>query len=499
MSFSKRSRGNGYGNGDRSRGNNGSGDISLLESHDMSFGAGTSRGGSRNASALLRSSNQDEDIYSLDGDNGGGTERGSVILGSGGGFVVSGRVRGDRHIRTVDLSGGTDPGTETVDLVDSDEEEEEVYQRGGSGGRGRGGGGGNHGGSREDGPGGLEGALGDNDVAVITIRPLSKSRLLPPPPPPEGDDEVYTEVVGEDRSGLNISERTGYIKEYVEGGLGMVFSMECGLVLFHLRNLCHDGVWVGEDYKRLLPQFPPGTNVTFLDSFHEGEAYRAVSSEGFIRQAAAMWTGDRPGHLLKALKSDEQLRQMAREREEFLRHVRGRKFMRTAMVRARGQVSNTTYSPLFAKILNHVVPISCQITGFLNDEIGLIETQDPVGPEDGAGDGDGNVSMVVFNSQDLFMFGRPWRECYSSSKWSIQEAFPPGLRICFDARAVERFRGVTAQAVAVFAGSWPATPHPTALPGGAGSSAPCHEDMSGYTFYYLNASLPAQLVRTLII
>ncbi len=247
----------------------------------------------------------------------------------------------------------------------------------------------------------------------------------------------------------------------------MVFSMECGLVLFHLRNVYHQGFWIGENYSDYLHKFPPGTQITFLDSYHEGDEFKAISKEGFIRQATALWVEERPKHLLKSLNCAEQRNSMRQEREALMGYVNNDFFLRMAQVRGRGQ-----------------------ITGYLTDDMGLIETADKAVSDDGEWPEE-NVTMILFHVDDLFMFGRRWRE--RNRREPVQQAFPPGLRICFDARSVRRFRGVTGQAAAVFAGTWPAVPHPTALPGGVGSNAPCHEGPAGQTFYYLNASLREDL------
>ena len=55
------------------------------------------------------------------------------------------------------------------------------------------------------------------------------------------------------------------------------------------------------------------------------------------------------------------------------------------------------------------------------------------------------------------------------------------------------FRGVGYQVIALFAGSWPAVPHPTLLPGGPGSVCTTYdfpESAERQTFYYLNLKLP---------
>ncbi len=60
--------------------------------------------------------------------------------------------------------------------------------------------------------------------------------------------------------------------------------------------------------------------------------------------------------------------------------------MRAALVRARGQV-----------------------TGFLTDDFGLIETTDCPWDEEGRQQPE-TYAMVVFHVRDLYLFGRPWHE-----------------------------------------------------------------------------------------
>ena len=95
------------------------------------------------------------------------------------------------------------------------------------------------------------------------------------------------------------------LQEYIDPseGLGILFSNECGLVLFHLDMGWIDGKPAnpGKNSLRSAVQgeMQPGTNVTFLDSVHEGPEYKVVSGEKFMRQAAALWTGNRPKLLLR--------------------------------------------------------------------------------------------------------------------------------------------------------------------------------------------------------
>jgi len=177
----------------------------------------------------------------------------------------------------------------------------------------------------------------DEEVAVVKIRPISKSRVIPSvldqvvQPESSGQTRATTStagssrqsssysqtesflpsVVGQDLSHLNIDERQGYVKEYISGGLGVIFSMECGLVLFHLSHACLEGDWLGEDYDRWIDDFQPGTHVSFLDSYHSGSEYECLSEERFLRQAVAVWKGERPKHLLRDLKTPDRVADLA--------------------------------------------------------------------------------------------------------------------------------------------------------------------------------------------
>ena len=121
----------------------------------------------------------------------------------------------------------------------------------------------------------------------VTFTPNEESRANPP--------EVE-KIVASDELGIKSTERTGYVKvenneivfrfsilkisfisqEYIDPdeGLGILFSMECGLVVFHL-----DTAWVdgrpANPRSAVHGEMQPGTNVTFLDCVHEGPEYKA--------------------------------------------------------------------------------------------------------------------------------------------------------------------------------------------------------------------------------
>ena len=125
-------------------------------------------------------------------------------------------------------------------------------------------------------------------------------------------------------------------QEYIDRHTGMLFSMDSGLALFNLRDFYLDGV--KPDRLPTREELPPGTWVSFLDAFHECPDYKAVSKEGFLRQARAVWTGPRPHHLLKSLMTEtENDERLAEDRGTFVDHVRAGRFLSMPLVRARGQ------------------------------------------------------------------------------------------------------------------------------------------------------------------
>ena len=155
-------------------------------------------------------------------------------------------------------------------------------------------------------------------------------------------------------------------------------------------------------------------------------------------------------------------------RDEFLHLLKEKQFLPMALVRGRGTVE-----------------------GYINSKVGIIKTDD--------GRSERNC-RVLFHTTDVYLFGKP---LISYAEFSAEYAVPVGLKLCFDAREIKNdnlvgsLKDVSYQACAVFAGSWPAVPHPTVLPGGPGSYTPCYEkhgDGDG-TYYYLQLSLSPNLDR----
>jgi len=265
---------------------------------------------------------------------------------------------------------------------------------------------------------------------------------------------------------VNIEEKTGYIKEYIENeGLGVVHSPEHGLVLFHLHN-----VWInGEKMEPMESRsnLRIGTQVSYYEKAFEGPEYKVLCKDEVICQAVVLWKGLRPKHLMKQIDSfsQEHWNKLDDHRKTFLLYVRGEVFTPMAFCRVRGVVE-----------------------GYLNDDIGLIKVEDDKK----------NVETVFFTSQDVIIYKRGIG--VDGLDVPVYEAMPVGLHVYVDAKRCHILRGceLKYQAVTVFAGTWPRVPHPTLLPGGNGTYAPkfdLPEDRDKSTFYYMELGLEPRLQK----
>ena len=283
-------------------------------------------------------------------------------------------------------------------------------------------------------------------------------------------------MCGEGTGSINAKEKTGMVKEYIETeGLAMILSKEYGLILFHLEN-----VWLeGEKYEagKTRTKLPPGTEVKFYDKTYKGAEYKELSEDQVIHQAVAVWTGERPDHLLKKIQDEEYRKKLEEHRKSFMLYLRGEVFLRAALVRVKGEVA-----------------------GYLTDNMGIIEHKD---------EKDKKIN-IFFHTDDVTIFKKNIREYNQSPK----QLLPVGCLVSVDARRVHisgiknveyqvfllilRWVSVTplSQAISVLAGFWPPCPHPTLFPGGQGSVAPMYDIPSGdFTFYYLELALEAKLQR----
>merc|ERR1712083_592397 len=92
---------------------------------------------------------------------------------------------------------------------------------------------------------------------------------------------------------------------------------------------------------------------------------------GVIHQAVAVWTGERPDHLLKKIQDEEYKKKLEEHRKSFMLYVKGEVFLRAALVRVKGEVA-----------------------GYLTEKTGIIEYA-----EEG-----GRKINIVFHSDDVKIF-----------------------------------------------------------------------------------------------
>ena len=77
-----------------------------------------------------------------------------------------------------------------------------------------------------------------------------------------------------------------------------------GLVLFHTSHVWLNGTNTS-DMEYNIEELSPGSDVSFYHYQIEDESYRdVISPDGTLRQAAAVWRGRRPAHILKGTKAD---------------------------------------------------------------------------------------------------------------------------------------------------------------------------------------------------
>merc|ERR1712112_573770 len=150
----------------------------------------------------------------------------------------------------------------------------------------------------------------------------------------------------------NAKEKNGYVKEYIETeGLAMILSKEYGLILFHLESVWIDGEKF--DAAKTRNKLPAGTEVKFFDKTYQGAEYKELSEDSVIHQAVAVWTGERPEHLLKKVQEEEYKKKLEEHRKSFMLYLRGEVFLRAALVR-----------------------VKCEIAGYLSDNMGIAEHKD---------------------------------------------------------------------------------------------------------------------------
>ena len=194
-------------------------------------------------------------------------------------------------------------------------------------------------------------------------------------------------------------EETGFVKEYVETeGLAMIQSKEYSLILFHLDSVWMEGMKF--DAANTRTKLVPGTEVKFYHKTFKGAEYKELSEDKLIHQAVAVWTGERPNHLLRKIQDEEYKKKLEEHRKSFMLYLRGEVFLRAALVRVKGEVA-----------------------GYLTDNMGIIEHKD---------EKDKKIN-IFFHTDDVFILKKKIREYNKSPKHLL----PVGCPVSVDARRVQ--------------------------------------------------------------
>ena len=237
----------------------------------------------------------------------------------------------------------------------------------------------------------------DDDVALVVLkRPPVTKRVVDMLDLGEDEDDGPV-IAGIQKQGFKIREMEGLVKEYIETeGLGVLFSADFGLVLFHLET-----VWLeGRQHPpgRTREKLEVGTEVKFYDQSYEDEEYNELSSDGVIHQAVAVWTEDRPEHLLKKVAEADYKNKLEEHRKSFMLYLRGEVFLRAALVRVKGELA-----------------------GYLNDNIGIVDYDD----------GD-KKHHIFFHIEDVKLYKKDVKEYKKTTK----QLLPVGVALSVDARRV---------------------------------------------------------------
>ena len=182
-------------------------------------------------------------------------------------------------------------------------------------------------------------------------------------------------------------------------GLGIVFSMESGLVLFSTNHVWIDGERI--DGEEAHEHIRTGSNVNFIEFIDESPDYDLISPDCILRQAIGIWMGSKPSKFWRLASNKEHLDELAHNRREFVERIRNKDFLPLDLVRSGGRIE-----------------------GYLSQNIGIISTRDTI---------TGRPTKVFFNTTDVYVF----REAIVLQ--NVEDVFdllPVGLNVRFDARYV---------------------------------------------------------------
>jgi len=192
--------------------------------------------------------------------------------------------------------------------------------------------------------------------------------------------------------------RYSQFQELIEqNGLGIIFSMESGPVLFSTNHVWADGVKV--DVEEAHEYVKTGSNVNFIEHIVENPDFDIISPECILRQAIGVWIGSKPSKFWRLSSNKGHLEELERNRREFVDRIRNADFLSLDLVRSGGKIA-----------------------GYLSKHIGIISTRDTPS---------GRPTHVFFHTTDAYVF----REAIVlENDEDIFDVLPVGLAVRFDAR-----------------------------------------------------------------
>ena len=233
---------------------------------------------------------------------------------------------------------------------------------------------------------------------------------------------------------VSLVAKRGIIKEYIDiTNLGIIFHEEEGNVLFHVDHTYVNGITASP---RQLEDFcKPGTEVFYCELKASHPAFNILSPTNVLRQAIGVWQGVKPLEIVKLARTNDHLDTLKEHREDLVNFAESGAFIELALCRVKGW-----------------------IVGYLSDTVGVIRIHE----------GEMQNSRVLFHKDDVYLFRQRLKD-----NQDLTYVMPVGLHVFVDARSLGNeqseardYHEIEYQACAVFHGTWPKVPHPTAFPHG---------------------------------
>ena len=149
-----------------------------------------------------------------------------------------------------------------------------------------------------------------------------------------------------------------------------------------------------------------GAEVKFYDQTLTGPQYAGLSRENILHQALVVWSGQRPGHLMRTVDNlgTQYMEKLAGHRDTFMVYINGQVFLPCELAKVKGKV-----------------------VGYISDTMGVIQCQDE----------DRNQVNVFFHVDDVLVFKKPLGTWEQRFHCAPERLLPVGLYVSVDARSTQ--------------------------------------------------------------